>query len=86
MKGVLPSNLELFRAVVEQGPDALIFADCEGTIRLWNARAEAIFGYAAAEAVAEVSTLLSQKTSVRNIGADTARRSRWDTPSRVDTP
>ena len=51
MKGVLPSNLELFRAVVEQGPDALIFADCEGTIRLWNARAEAIFGYAAAEAV-----------------------------------
>ena len=48
---LLPSNLELFRAVVEQGPDALIFADCEGTIRLWNARAEAIFGYAAAEAV-----------------------------------
>ena len=51
MKVVLPSNLELFRAVVEQGPDALIFADREGTIKLWNARAEAIFGYAAAEAI-----------------------------------
>ena len=46
-----PPNLELFRAVVEQGPDALIFADREGTIKLWNARAEAIFGYAAPEAL-----------------------------------
>jgi PAS domain S-box-containing protein len=42
-----PSDLELCSAVVEQAPDALIFADREGTIKLWNARAEAIFGYAA---------------------------------------
>jgi PAS domain S-box-containing protein len=45
------SDLELCRAVVEQGPDALIFADREGTIKLWNARAEALFGYAAGEAI-----------------------------------
>src|SRR5207248_2087942 len=45
------SDLELYRAVVEQGPDALIFADREGTIKLWNARAEALFGYAAGEAI-----------------------------------
>ena len=51
MKVMLPSDLELCRAVVEQGPDALIFADREGTIKLWNARAEAIFGYAPAEAI-----------------------------------
>ncbi len=37
------SDLELCRAVVEQGPDALIFADREGTIKLWNARAEALY-------------------------------------------
>jgi PAS domain S-box-containing protein len=42
---------DLYQAVVEQGPDAIIFADREGIIRLWNARAEAMFGYAASEAV-----------------------------------
>jgi len=46
-----PSDLELCRAVVEQAPDALILADREGTIKLWNARAEALFGYAAGEAI-----------------------------------
>jgi PAS domain S-box-containing protein len=46
-----PSDLELCSAVAEQAPDALIFADREGTIKLWNARAEAIFGYAAGEAI-----------------------------------
>jgi PAS domain S-box-containing protein len=46
-----PSDLGLCSAVVEQAPDALIFADREGTIQLWNARAEAIFGYAAGEAI-----------------------------------
>jgi len=40
---------DLYRAVVEQGPDAIIFADREGIIRLWNARAEEMFGYAASE-------------------------------------
>jgi PAS domain S-box-containing protein len=29
----------------------MIFADREGVIRLWNARAEEMFGYAASEAV-----------------------------------
>ena len=37
--------------VVEQSPDAIIFADKEGAIRLWNARAEAIFGFSAEEAI-----------------------------------
>jgi PAS domain S-box-containing protein len=41
---------DLYQAVVEQGPDATIFADREGIIRLWNARAEEMFGYAAGEA------------------------------------
>jgi PAS domain S-box-containing protein len=42
---------DLCRALVEQSPDAMIFADCEGTILLWNARAQAMFGYASPEAV-----------------------------------
>ena len=37
--------------LVEAAPDAVIFADSRGAIQIWNARAEQIFGYAAAEAV-----------------------------------
>ena len=39
----------LFQAIVEQTPDAVIYADREGTIRLWNRGAEAVFGFAAGE-------------------------------------
>jgi PAS domain S-box-containing protein len=40
---------ELFAAIVEQAPDAMICADPAGAIRVWNRAAEAMFGYAAAE-------------------------------------
>ena len=43
------ADFNLFRAIVEQAPDAIIFADREGAIRVWNRGAEAVFGYAAAE-------------------------------------
>ena len=39
----------LYRALVEQMPDAVIHADREGTILLWNRGAEALFGFAADE-------------------------------------
>jgi PAS domain S-box-containing protein len=42
---------DLHQRVVELMPDALIFADRGGVIRIWNARAEALFGYSAEEAV-----------------------------------
>lgn len=31
--------------LVEQAPDAIIFADREGCVRLWNPAAEALFGF-----------------------------------------
>ena len=37
--------------MVEDSPDALIFADRYGVIRVWNARAQALFGHAADEAI-----------------------------------
>jgi len=40
---------DLFKAFVEQAPDAIIFADREGMIRTWNRAAETVFGYGAAE-------------------------------------
>lgn len=45
-------------AIVEQAPDALIFADREGMIRVWNARAQALFGYAAGEAIGKSLDLI----------------------------
>jgi len=43
------ADFNLFQAIVEQAPDAIIFADREGAIRVWNRGAEAVFGYTAAE-------------------------------------
>ena len=40
---------QLFQSMLEEAPDAIIFADRDGVIRLWNRGAEAIFGHAAAE-------------------------------------
>ena len=42
----------------EQAPDAVIFAGTDGTIREWNASAEAIFGFSAAEAVGQSLDLI----------------------------
>jgi PAS domain S-box-containing protein len=36
--------------IVQENSDAIMFADHEGAIRLWNKGAEAMFGYSAAEA------------------------------------
>ena len=34
-----------------QTPDAIVFADCDGVIRLWNRGAEAVFGFPASEVI-----------------------------------
>lgn len=39
------------RILVRETPDAVIYADGEGMIRFWNAGAERIFGFGAAEAL-----------------------------------
>jgi PAS domain S-box-containing protein len=39
----------LCRRLVEESRDAIIFVDTDGLISLWNAGAEAMFGYRAAE-------------------------------------
>jgi PAS domain S-box-containing protein len=41
----------LYRQIVENAGDAIIFADRDGIIRLWNRAAEGIFGYTESEAV-----------------------------------
>lgn len=49
---------ELHRAIVEQAQDAIIFADREGVIRLWNRGAEIIFGWGQTEAVGHNLSLI----------------------------
>jgi len=48
----------LCRQIVESVGDAVIFADRDGIIRLWNRAAEGIFGYAEAEAVGQSLDLI----------------------------
>jgi PAS domain S-box-containing protein len=45
------SQESLAARIVAGAPEAILFADREGVIRLWNAGAEAMFGWSAAEAV-----------------------------------
>ncbi len=40
---------EVHRAIVEQAPEAIIVVDREGIVRIWNAGAQALFGFSAAE-------------------------------------
>jgi len=47
----IPTHEGLCKEIVENAPDAMIFADREGVIRLWNSGAEAMFGYTADEAL-----------------------------------
>ena len=39
------------RSILDQAADAVIFADRDGIIRLWNTAAATLFGFAAAEAL-----------------------------------
>ena len=42
---------KLTEALVDQLPDAIIFSDTDGIIRVWNAAAERIFGFSQSEAI-----------------------------------
>ena len=48
----------LYQQIVEDSPDAIVFADREGKIRLWNAGAEAMFGYRAGEVLGQSLDLI----------------------------
>lgn len=48
----------LYQQIVQGAQDAIIFADRDGIIRLWNSGAEAIFGYSAEEAIGQSLDLI----------------------------
>jgi PAS domain S-box-containing protein len=43
----------LYRQIIEGSPDAVVFGDAKGIIRLWNAGAESMFGFKAEEAIGQ---------------------------------
>ncbi len=43
----------VYRRIVEQTTDAVIFADREGLIRIWNRGAQAVFGFTGDEALGQ---------------------------------
>ena len=55
------ANFDLFAAIVSQAPKAIIFADCQGAIRVWNDGAETIFGHAAADVLGESLDVIIQE-------------------------
>lgn len=63
------ADFDLFHTIVAQAPDAIIFADREGAIRVWNNGAEALFGHAAAEVLG---------ASLDLIIPERFRRAHWD--------
>jgi len=48
----------LCQQIVEGTQEAIVFADRDGIIRLWNVGAEAMFGYSAAEAIGQSLDLI----------------------------
>jgi PAS domain S-box-containing protein len=59
----------LCRSIVETTSDAIIFADREGRIRLWNRGATLVFGYDVAEVIGQ---------SLDLIIPERLRRAHWD--------
>ena len=48
----------LCRRILENSPLAIMYADREGKIRLWNSGAETVFGYTANEALGQSLDLI----------------------------
>ncbi len=48
----------LAQQIIASAPDAIIFADRDGVVRLWNSGAENMFGYSAAEALGQTLDLI----------------------------
>ena len=44
-------RVEVYHLIVDQAPDAIIFADLKGLIQVWNDAAAKLFGYPAEEAI-----------------------------------
>src|SRR5512146_3444050 len=58
MPNFVPSHEWLCQHIVDESPMAVVYGDTQGVIRLWNAGAEQMFGWSAAEAVGQSMDLI----------------------------
>ena len=56
MAGELPDGL--FRWIIDAMPEAVVYSDREGIVRLWNRGAETIFGYRQEDALGQTLDLI----------------------------
>lgn len=49
---------KLYKTILDQAPDAILYADREGIILLWNRGAELLFGHSAQEAIGQSLDLI----------------------------
>lgn len=64
-----PDVDRFYRTLVREAPDAIIYADAQGTITFWNKGAERIFGFSESEAVGK---------SLDIIIPENLRKRHWD--------
>ena len=65
MSDTLPDDFAA--RLVRDGPDAVIYADAEGRIRLWNAAATRLFGYGESEALgASLDLIIPERLRARH--------------------
>jgi PAS domain S-box-containing protein len=61
------TNEWLCRQIVDEAQDAIIFANRDGQIELWNSGAESIFGYSAEEATGQsLDLIIPEKLRTRH--------------------
>ncbi len=61
------TNEWLYRQIVDQTQDAIIFANRDGQIELWNSGAESIFGFSAEEATGQsLDLIIPEKLRTRH--------------------
>lgn len=49
---------EIYRQIVDEASDAILFSDREGIIRLWNRGCQSVLGYSASEAIGQSLDLI----------------------------
>ena len=54
--GILPHDIATL--LLDQSPDAVVYADREGIIRWWNAGAERVFGHASSDVLGQSLDLI----------------------------
>lgn len=57
----------VYQQIIEQAPDAVLFSDRDGIIRIWNPGAERLFGFTAGEALGQsLDLIIPEKLRARH--------------------